>query len=656
MKLLKLNLINFQGIKSLSYDFDGKNANIYGDNATGKTTIYNGVTWLLFDKASTAAKNFTPKTKSADGDVHHLEHSAEAVLQADDGRIITLKRTFKEVYKKKRGAAHEEFDGHTICYEVDGVPVKEKEFSAVVESFCGNQEKAKILTMPDYFSEQLSWEDRRKLLLEICGDICDDDIIAANPDLQELPRFLLQPGTDKQFYTTDEYRKIALLKRSAINKKLDNIPNRIDEATLAIPAETEGLDAEKIDDNIAALNTEIKQLSQEKAALNVTAAADLQRAKADYKAQLAECRAAYIRQAHERNADIENAIIAAKREVMNAKLKSEDITNEIRRTNDKKEYMKHLREQLLQEYNEVFARSWDSAREICPTCGQALPTEKVEKMQEDFNVAKSNQLAEINQRGQKEASKQAIAELENKLSDLQSELEATEESKRMVAEKVDKISSKLLPITPFEDTEEYAALAAEIAEFDERINCKCENITAAEVALDAKIKAAEDALKIEQDNKFKLSVADIQRRRINELEQEEEQLAAEAEELEKGLYLCDLFTKTKVAALSERINGKFKNVRFRLFQEQLNGGVKDDCEVIIPSESGNLVPYAFANNAARINAGLEIIDTISAHWNIRMPVFVDNAESVTNLIDTANQTIRLVVSEIDKKLRLEICA
>ena len=75
---------------------------------------------------------------------------------------------------------------------------------------------------------------------------------------------------------------------------------------------------------------------------------------------------------------------------------------------------------------------------------------------------------------------------------------------------------------------------------------------------------------------------------------------------------------------------------------------------MVPTDDGRLVPFAFANNAARINAGLEIIDTLSAHWGVTMPVFVDNAESVTRLTHTTAQVIRLVVSEPDKKLRLEV--
>ncbi|MBQ9346343.1 MAG: recombinase RecF, partial [Oscillibacter sp.] len=126
------------------------------------------------------------------------------------------------------------------------------------------------------------------------------------------------------------------------------------------------------------------------------------------------------------------------------------------------------------------------------------------------------------------------------------------------------------------------------------------------------------------------------------------------EETEKGLHLCGLFIKSKVRMLTDRINGKFRSVRFRLFVEQVNGGVKDDCEVLVPSADGSQVPYRDANNAARINAGLEIIEALSNHWHTYMPVFIDNAESVTRLVQTETQTIRLVVSEPDKKLRLEL--
>lgn len=657
MKLYRLTLNNFQGIKSLSFDFpEGRSASIYGDNATGKTTCYNALTWLLFDKASTAAKNFTPKTKGPDGDLHHLDHSAEAVFITDTGRQITLKKTYHESYKKKRGSAMEEFDGHTVEYEVDGVPVKEKEFTATVIGFCGGDtEKPKMLTMPDYFPEQLSWDTRRKILLEICGDISDDEIIAANNDLKELKDFLRMNGTAEQYYTTDEYKKVAAARRGEINKQLTEIPARIDEAEKAIP-DTTGLNAEEIEQNIASLQRKRDSLAAEKAEATAggTAAATLRTQIADIRTKLAEGKAAHTKAQNDQNADIDADILLAKREASEARRAAEDIRTDIDRAEAKKERLEATREQLLADYHTVSATHWDEGQEICPTCHQQLPAEQIEKMREDFNLRKSQKLEEINKRGKTEASKTAIAELEAHIGDLRKKAAEADEAKKTAEAKVEALAGRRIEPTAYETTEEYATLTAQIADIEAKIEDEGKCTSEAVAAVEAKIKAVDGAIRDERDKQMQLTMAENQHRRIAELEKQEKRLGGEFEELEKGLYLCDLFTKKKVSALTERINGKFKRVRFRLFIEQLNGGLKEDCEVMIPRDDGTLVPYTFANNAARINAGLEIINTLAEHWNIRMPVFIDNAESVTHLENSDTQIIRLVVSEADKKLRLEV--
>ena len=657
MRLLRLTLNNFQGIKSLTLDFkNGQSASIYGDNATGKTTVYNALTWLLFDKASTAAKNFTPKTKGADGDLHHLEHSSEATFSTDEGRIVTLKKTYKEIYKKKRGSAREEFDGHTVDYEIDGVPVKEKEFTASVLAFCGGDtEKPKMLTMPDYFPEQLAWDARRKILLEICGDITDEEIIAGNPELKDLPDFLRMNGTAEQYYTTEEYRKVAAARRTEINRQLTEIPARIDEASQAIPDIT-GLNAEDIERNIAALEKKREALMTKKAeaATSDSATADIRQKIAEVKTQIAEGRAAHIKAENDKNAEVEADILLAQRAANKAKHDAEDIEIEIRRKAASLDALERARAQLVTEYQTVSAETWDESQSVCPTCGQALPTDRVEQMREDFNLRKSKKLEEINRRGKTEASKEQISVLKAEIDALKSRHAEALEEQRAKEETLEILRGRIAPKTLYEDSNEYAVLGAKLADLEVKLADAGKVTTEAQNAAEDEIRAVGDAIREERDKLMQITMAENQQRRIGELEKQEKRLGAEFEELEKGLYLCDLFTKEKVSALTDRINAKFKNVRFRLFQEQINGGLKEDCEVMIPTADGRLVPYTFANNAARINAGLEIIATLSEHWGIKMPVFIDNAESVTHLTESDTQTIRLVVSEADKKLRTEV--
>jgi len=99
--------------------------------------------------------------------------------------------------------------------------------------------------------------------------------------------------------------------------------------------------------------------------------------------------------------------------------------------------------------------------------------------------------------------------------------------------------------------------------------------------------------------------------------------------------------------LESRINAKFSQVNFKMFNEQINGALVECCDTLIKG-----VPFQDANNAAKINAGMDIINTLTAHYNITAPIFVDNREAVNNLIDTDSQVINLIVSQ-DKILRVE---
>ncbi len=122
MKIKTLKLEHFQGIKEFKVNF-GDNTKIYGDNATGKATVFNAFTWLLYDKPSTGAKNYSLKTMTPDGEAHGLEHSAEMVLDAGESDI-KLKKVYKEIYTKKRGSTAETFAGHTTDYYVNDVPTR----------------------------------------------------------------------------------------------------------------------------------------------------------------------------------------------------------------------------------------------------------------------------------------------------------------------------------------------------------------------------------------------------------------------------------------------------------------------------------------------------------------------------------------------------
>lgn len=655
MKLLTLKLENFQGIKAASFDFGGQNATIYGDNATGKTTIFNAMTWLLFDKASTGAKNYTPKTKGPDGDLHYLDHAAEAQFQADSGRIITLKKIYHENYKKKRGSSTEEFDGHSVDFYLDGVPVKEKEYQSTLESLFGAPELLKMLTMPTYFSEDMPWDVRRKILLEICGDVTDDDVIASTLDLKDLPAYLLMPGAADQRYSVEEYKKIATATKAKINKQLQEIPGRIDEAQRAIPDLT-GIDEQEIDRKIDDLTkTKSKaETDKAKALAGDTAASAIREQIAEANAQLAEAKTAHIQADNAKNETANEEVAAIRRKISAAKGAAESAAENLRIYKARLARMNLLRQDLLTEYSSVQKKNWDESAAICPACLRPLPDEDIQKLREKYNQRKSQTLTNLNARGQQECSKDMIVELETEIKDLEA-LHSEHSAKVAELERqLSEASAKIVAPAMFESTKEYDRIMERIKSLHQDETSREQTMEAIAAQYTDKILDLHREIRAQEELKTRITVAAGQKKRIAELDTQEKDLAGQYEDLERGIYLCELFIKTKVDMLTARINEKFRHVRFRLFQEQLNGGVKEDCEVMIPADGGRMVPFTFANNAARINAGLEIIGVLSQHWGVSMPVFVDNAESVTRLTSLDSQVIRLVVSEQDKTLRMEV--
>ena len=646
MKILKLTLENFQGIRKASFVFDGQSAIIYGNNAAGKTTVFNSVTWLLYGRASTETSGYTPKTRGGpDGFLHNLNHSAYGEFVTASGEMVTLQKIFHEVWKKKRGNAREEFSGHTIDYFLNGVPVKEKEYSAAVLAFCGeDREKQEILTRPSYFSMELPWKRRREILLDVCGDVSDADVIANTPALRELPDFLRMPGTADKLYSIDEYRKIANARRREINKELDGIPARIDEAAKALP-DLKDVDAASVEQTIRDLQERIKELTGERAAAlrGDDSGSTIRNAIANIRTQIAEGKAKHTHAQTEQNAQTNAAIVEAQNEASKHRRAKEEAEVELYIEYSDRERLSKRREELRAEYHAIFHEFWNPESEICPTCGQALPVEKVEQMRSDFNLSRSTRLAAKEKQGQQEASRDMIAARDKRITELKATVDAEEAARKEAEQRVRDLEAQLVPAPPYEQTTEYASLNRQIDTLQKRLDKQESGSSEAVAAIDEQIRKADAELQRAQENRSKLETDKQQRARISELKAREKELSAKLEHTEKGLYLCDEFTKAKVALLTERINSKFHRLRFQLFVTQSNGGVDECCEVLVPNNEGTLVPYQYANKAAKVNAGLEIIETLSRHWNMTMPVFVDDAEGVQAVEKVSTQLIRLVV-------------
>lgn len=649
LAITRLEVRNFKGIPYFAMTINGLNAAIYGDNAVGKTTVFDAFTFGLFDKDSQNKKDFAIKTLDAAGnELHNLEHSVEIEFLYN-GLPLTLKKVFREKWTQKRGSAKSEFSGHTTDYYIDGVPVQKKEYSKKIESIV-QEDIFKLLTSPTYFNEQVKWQDRRKTLLEICGDISDEEVIASDYSLSKLPAIL-------QGRSIDNHRKIIAARRAEINKELEKIPVRIDEIQRSLPS-VEGLDKNNLEAKINGLNTDIdEKMTQISSIKNGKAISDNQKSIQEIEIELIK-----IRQEHD--SDSKDQVYSLKARIQEEQSNVSILASKLEILKQQKRYnddaIKTIENSLVQlrkEWHEVNNQEFTHTDTCeCPTCGQALPASQVEAAQEkalsQYNLSKSKKLEEINIKGKQGSErKQGIMGQNEKLAAEYEKINGQIAEKNGLLEKLNgQLNQQQSLVTDILENPQYVAKLNEKATIEAEMkqirDMSQQSIQDIQMEI-IQIKQQRDQLQAEVG---KFALAAQSKGRIEELETQQRELAAEFEKLEHELYLTEEFIRTKVNLLEDRINSKFKYARFRLFEQQINGCLNEVCETTFEG-----VPYSSGlNNAARINTGLDIINTLSEHYGFAAPIFIDNSEAVTKLIDTNAQTIRLVVSEHDKELRVEI--
>ncbi len=659
MKLIRMYLENFKGIKKAEFNFGGYDANIYGANGTGKTTVFDAFTWLLFGKASEERANFSPKTITAEGAAHNLDHSVECDIEID-GTTTTFKRVFHEVYKKTRGRAESVLSGHTTDYYINGVPKKEKEYQKFWQEIFDSDEEVKLLSMPAYFAEQLHWEKRRAILLEICGNISDLAIMETDTELKELSALV---GNN----SVSEYKKIVKAQKATINKRLELIPARIDEAAKAIPDKLPTDSKEDMEQHAAGIRKAISEAEKERASIIAgnDKEAHTRTELAEKSAALSEARARYSERqreatdaALEKVQKIRGKLAVEENELLQNTRTLEQSKQRIADIEKKREQIVASHKEKQAEYVEVEHEQFDETSAVCDKCGQTLPESRVLDLKSLFNERKSNRLTALTEamnglisEGKAKASKEMLAEEQQMVANLETAVENNKETIAKLNSSLDEykkgVEASKLP--PFETTNEYKQITAAIDELKSReceaprtdgIDARIADLRAEEATLTASIAALETEA--------------VQKARISELEQEEKALGAQYEEAEHALYLCEKFTRVKSALLNDKINEHFKTVKFQLFKQNItNDGIDDICDVLVPTATGAFVPFSDANKAARLNAGIEIIGVLGEYYGVELPIFVDNAESVTHIIPTKGQLIRLVVSESDNELRLE---
>jgi len=634
IQLKTLDIRNFKGISALHLTFQPGVNSLFGENATGKTSVYDALTWLLFDKDSHGNSKFSVKPVNA---APGVMPEVTAVLSVN-GEELKLRKTLREKWEKKRGSSEARYAGDTRDYQTDGVPRKENEYKRIVAG-CVDEAQFKMLTNVNAFVHDLHWKDRRALLAEICGLPSDQQILCNAPQFQELIEALGR-------LSVADYKTALTVQRKNSNASLNTLPIRIDECERSIaalselPFDTAARQAAAAQQDIRGLQTELAMLDGD--ALLAQAISEKRGLEADLRALEAEN--------HQYRAS-QIMPVADPRELLQRKLSDRQAA--LREAQQAAESAKHQIDSAnarLEEYRvryKAIRNEKGSVQEICPTCGQAIPKERVQAAKQKFLTEQKIRLDAL----VKDSAiiKTGIREQNEIYAQKQEQIQSLSQECRALVQELSALKPPEQPV--LKDHPDYqkkrADLLNAIQNATERIQRIQENQQAERNRLQTELDVCSAQLREADITLAKKQQLKDLHNRVQELQQEQRVIASKMEQLDHMLALCEAFTQYKVRFIENSVNSHFQIARFRLFRQQINGSLEDCCDIMV-----NGVPYDDLNNAMKINVGLDIIETLSKHYNVRVPLFIDNAESVTKLAAIGSQAIRLVVSEADKELRL----
>lgn len=663
---------NFKGISNFELVAKGNNLDVRGDNGTGKTSLYDAFLWCLFGKNSQDQSDtkFDWKPLDQDGNERHRLETFVNVEFDIDGVAKVFSRTITEKWTKKRGSIVDTFDGHTTAYHIDGLKVTQKDYKAEIEAL-GGESLFQMLTKVNYFAEVMKSDDRRKILLEMAGDVSESDVIASNKELAKLPDILDGKSVEE---------RTALVKQAMkqVNKDIKELPGRIDEAQRSLP-DLEELDKQELATRKLALQADLARAQEELSiAKSPAGMSDLVAKRAELKTKFANEERAYIQTETDKYADevgeLQKHYDKCMDEIQELGVDIFNLKEKLKHINAKKDSRKHtikilegrndeLRDMFNQDKLEVFP-DFDEHKLSCPVCGRQYDESKLaeiktnyDKELSDYNKAKAERMAEYKARGK--GNKAKIIECQDEIAELEKEEAAfthaleshnalldykTGEKREILAE----MECQKNRFVYFHNTERGLELRNQYDKLERQIEALERGEQANVIELQAKIDSILAEINDVNDLLYRFELHAKQQERVDELIAKEQSLGLKFGELEQQLMVLEEYVRTKVSLLTDTINSQFRIVKFKLFDTAINGGLIECCEPTV----GGANYSTGLNNAARINAGLDIINALMNHYNLHLPLFVDNAESVNELIEVDTQVITLSVSQ-DKKLTVK---
>ena len=631
---------NFKGIRDLTINFSDGVTTISGRNASGKSTCLDAFFWLLFDKDASGSSNFQIRPTDADGkDIDNIEIQVVGGFDVN-GEELELCKTQKQKWVKKRGSDAPTYEGNVNEYQINGFPSNKREYTNKVASLV-DENVFSLLTNPRTFAA-LPWKQQREMILRLVSDVTDEDVLASgDEDYSLIEKDVLQAGADK---AKEKYQKA--LKQLKDEQK--SYPIRIDEASKSLVDE---IPADELEMHKAAINEELDAIKAQRNDLT-SALEEVKQVQTDLmnaRLELANIEQTANQGLREKRFELRQKLQTTEAEKRDLEIKNTDIKRSIDGADRANAYNEKRIAELAEQYKAVKRSTVPESDTVCPTCGRPFEDGEIEKIKAGFDANKKKRLDEISVEGKKlrasiDQNKEVAKAAKAQLDELQEKYVAVQEHITEINEKLNALPNGIDPT----QTDEYKSAQERVEKLEKQLagmNTEDER----QNLLDEREAAVRERQTYLNRAYMAAEQNERTRERISELKDAQMDCSQMVADEERKLYLAENYIKAKMDMLSDRINSKFKAVRFRLFTELINGGMTPTCVMQINS-NGSYVDYANANNAAQILGGLDVIEALSELYGVKVPVWLDNAEAIdgSNTPEVSTQMILLRVTDDEK--------
>lgn len=647
IKLLSIHMENFKKFHAQTIKFGENVTSIFGQNYKGKSSVADAFSWVLFNKSSTGnteGSQFRPRRYDENGiNIDHVDVMVELLLLVD-GNEVKIKKVQRQKWVRHRGDDYDSYEGDETIYEWNDVPVTPTNHKKKVEDII-SEEVFRMISNPASFPS-IPAKKQREFLLNNVAKITDDDVFASSPEFEPV-RAAMGSNTLEELIAKTK-KEIA-----AYKKKQEELPARIDQESKHI----EDVDFSKqekyladLENSLAKKESEIEDTGKAYEELNT-----LQAEKARMQSELYQIKSSVEEESREKKRELESSVNNASNTFNTIHEKQKNLENNLQiktiTVESKQKELSVLREEYTAEMNKTF----DEDSLICPTCGQEMPEEQANEIRKDFDTKKESRLNTINEKGHSinaELSrlKEDISFCEKEIADLKKEKVNAMGEKNKAMQELEEFNNAPSDLTVNKD---YMEAKKQIEDLEEKI--KAVNTSDADELI-ARLKEERATIQASIDEvKEKLalkSVIEKSKQTVKELQEEMTmvtQSIADREKLEKQI---EKFNKAKMDMLSDKINEKFKVVKWKLFDLQKNGRYADVCVCQI---NGSDYGENTTSATERMMAGMDIIRTLQSIYEVAAPIFLDDADLYNdwNIPAMDCQLIKLCVSA-DEEIRVEV--